>query len=149
MPITMKVEGGDELVQALMSLSTRASRQMLRDALLAVGEPMRRDIARKAPREPGKPDLAEHVEIAQTRVGERNDVSVGIGVPRGFFYDWFLEYGTVHMSAQPFYRPTFDAQVNRTINQLGEAIWTELAGKGVARPTAFGSVPVQSPGSLL
>lgn len=145
----MKVEGGEALVAELMKLSTRASRQMLRDALLAVGEPMARDIARKAPREPGRPDLAENIQIGQTRVGERNDVSVGIGVPRGFFYDWFLEYGTVKMSAQPFYRPTFDAQVNRAINQLGAAIWTELASKGVSQPSGFFDGPIQSPGSLL
>lgn len=147
--ISMKVEGGDDLVAALMSLSTRASRQILRDALMTVGEPMRRDIARKAPREPGAPDLADNIEIAPTRVGERNDVSVGIGVPRGFFYDWFLEFGTAFMSARAFYRPTFDAQVNRAINQLGATIWTELAGKGVHRPTVIQSGPVTSLGPMV
>lgn len=147
--IRMKIEGAEDLERALTRLSTRLSRSVLREALLAVGEPIRRDIARKAPREPGTPDLADNIQLAQTRVGERGDVSVGIGVPKSFFYDYFLEYGTVHASARPFYRPVFDGQINRTLEQLGQAIWTELAGKGVHRPTSILPGPVGSLGPRL
>lgn len=146
--ISMRFEG-DDIAAALASIAKRASRTMLREALLEVGEPMRRDIALHAPREPGKPDVADVVQLAPTRVGEQGDVSVGIGVPKQFFYDWFLEYGTVKMGAQPFYRPTFDSMTNRVISQLGDAIWTELAGKGVHRPTSIGTAPVSHFGPFL
>lgn len=147
--ISMKIEGGDDLARALSSLSSRLSREVLREALLASAEPMADLMGQRAPREPGQPDLADNMQVGPTRVGEQGDVSVGIGVPKGFFYDWFLEYGTVKMGARPFYRPTFDSQVNRAISQLGDAIWTELAGKGIHRPTSVAAEPVSHFGPLL
>lgn len=146
--ISMKFEG-DDIAKALAGLSTRLSRKVLLEAWLAVAEPMAEDIERRAPREPGLPDLADNVQFAPTRVGEQGDVSVGIGVPRAFFYDWFQEYGTVTQSAHPFYRPTFDSWVNRAIDQFGNAVWTELAGKGIHRPTASSFEPVSHFGPFL
>ncbi len=127
----MKFEGGDALVRTLRELSTRASRDVLRRALLEVGEPMRQEIASRAPREPGAPDLADNIQLAPTRVGETGDVSVGIGVPKRFFYDWFLEHGTVDRGAQPFYRPTIDGGFQRAITQLRNTVWAELSKKGI------------------
>lgn len=145
--ISMKFEG-DDIARALAQLSQRASRTVLREALLGVAEPMADDMGRGAPREPGQPDLADNIQFGPTRVGEQGDVSVGIGVPRSFFYDWFQEYGTVKQSAHPFYRPVFDSQVNRTITNIGDAIWTELAWKGVSRSSSVGG-PVSHFGPFL
>lgn len=147
--ISMRFEGGDDLAKAFGQLSTRLSRQIVRDGLLTVGEPIRKGIQVKAPREPGQPDLADNVQMAPTRVGEPGDVSVGIGVPKSFFYDWFLEFGTSKMGAQPFYRPTFDTEAGKSLRRLGDLWWTELAGKGIHRSTSIAAEPVSHVGPFL
>lgn len=148
--ITFRVEGGQETAAALNGLPTRVSRSVLRDALLEGAAPMRRFIAGIAPRDPGAPDLADNIILAalRKRTGD-DDVSVGIGVPKGFFYDWFLEWGTVNMGSQPFWRPGFDANVQSVIDISGKAIWRELAGRGIRRAAVIADTPVQSDGPLL
>lgn len=137
--IGMKFEQGDvnALARTLAGLSNRLQREVLRNALLNVAEPMAHQIERGAPREPGAPDLAANLQYGPTRiVVESGDVSVGIGVPKGFFYDYFLEFGTSEMSARPFYRPVFDSGSSRIFDQLGREIWSALAEKGLSTARA-------------
>lgn len=49
------------------------------------------------------------------------------GVTAGEAYWWrFLEYGTMHMPAEPFVRPAVDQQANRAAEDLGDRIIREL-----------------------
>lgn len=133
---SMRVEGGDELAAELNKLSVRMDRRLLTEALMEGGEPMRRTIANGAPREPGAPDLADHISLAPVRKQPGDSdrtANVGIGVPKQFFYDWFNEFGTVRMGSKPFYRPGFDANVPTSLGIMGAALWRELAGRGVIR----------------
>lgn len=146
--ITVKFEGGAELAAALRDLSTRLQKSVLRECLKEGGEPMRQSIASKAPREPGAPDLADNIVIATVR-DQDNLASVGIGPGkygesrRYFFYDTMQEFGTVHSAAQPFYRPGMDETWPKTLKIVGDAMWRELAGRGIHRPTVTVDVPVQ------
>lgn len=148
--VKARVEGGEELARALGSLSTRLSRRVLGDALLDGGEPIRKRTSQLAARAPGKPDIADNINIAPVRAESATaEAAVGIGVPKQFYYDTMLEFGTVHMSAQPFYRPAFDEQAQRSIGVIGQSLWSALAGRGMHRETSVLDLPVSGPGSLL
>jgi len=149
--ISMKVEGGDELVRELMKLSVRLSKPIVVGALMEGGEPMRDRIADGAPREPGAPDLAANINLGPVRRQPDQDertFSVGIGVPKRFFYDWFQEFGTVRHGAKAFYRPAFDEKVPAALGIIGAAMWRELAGRGLGRSVSAPSMPF-SGGRLL
>ncbi len=133
---SMTFEGGEELARNLNALSARLSRKLLVEALIEAGEPMRAVAAQHARRAPGPPDLADNINIAPIRRRQKDDpkdVSVGIGAAKGFFYDFFLEMGTVHNRAFPFYRPAFDGERERALGIVGAALWRELAARGVSR----------------
>jgi HK97 gp10 family phage protein len=152
MEITAAIDGAEEIVQHLAGLSTRLTRAIVMDALLEGGEPIRATAARLAPREPGAPDLADNIRIAPVRKRPEDDVrtfSVGIGVPRAFFYDYFQEFGTVDHGANPFYRPAFDTHAQQALGIVGAAFWRELAGRGLGRSVTMPSRPFGLGGDLV
>lgn len=143
---SMRIEGGDQLAANLAQLSTRLSKSILRDALLDGGEPMRALISRYAPREPGAPDLADHIVIAAVR-DQENQASVGIGPDsKAFFYDYFQEFGTVRHGAHPMYRPGLDEKAPEAIDLIGAELWRQLTARGFGVRTASASSPVSSSG---
>lgn len=152
MKVSVRIEGGAELAKVLNDLPKRVSKRVLRNALEAAGEPIRQGMARLAPREPGAPDLADHMVISGTRVEGLQDndqtAAVAIGPEREFFYGFFQEWGTAFHGAQPFARPAFDSGVDRALKEITSALWTELAAVGIARLLTKAS-PVQSDGPLL
>jgi len=150
MKVTVTFEGGKELVEALGTLSQRMSKRVMRDALDAAAEPMRRRMSQLAPREPGAPDLAANIVVSTARPrawASPTAVAVAVGPEKQFFYGFFQEYGTAFHGAQPFMRPAFDEGVPRVITELTRALWTALAAKGVSQ-TVTTSAPVQSSGRL-
>jgi HK97 gp10 family phage protein len=130
MKLSLKVEGGAQLSKRLQELPQAVSNRMLRAALMEAGEPIRRAASAKAPRRPGAPDIAENIRIRPARVERPNDVAVVIGPTTGFYYGFFLEYGTTRMQAQPFLRPAFEENVTQVINTMTAAIWRALIGRG-------------------
>ena len=140
MKFSVAFEGGDELASNLAQLSMRLSKKILREALIEGGEPMRQDMGRFAPREPGAPDLADNMGISNARTGDM--AAIAIGPVKGFFYGWFQEYGTKHFGGQAFARPAFDGNVHASLGIIGQALWRELAGRGFSR-SATVSTPLQ------
>ena len=57
--------------------------------------------ARYCPRGAEGPHLADHIKITIVKTTGRDEPMVGIGVPKEFFYDYFLEYGTGHSPGSP------------------------------------------------
>lgn len=143
----MKLVGGPELAKTLAGLSTRLSRSVKREALLSVAEPMRASMARRAPRGPDAPHVADNIVVSGGRggvdeFGDEKAVSVAIGPARGFPNGFWQEFGTVHHGAQPFVRPAFDAEAPKVVQALVPTIWRELAGKGIQRPMQTGGGPI-------
>ena len=142
---TVRVDGLDELAATLRAMPARVSHTLLREALLEIGEPIRSMIARLARRSNDGRHFADDVRMAPIRrsgtdpIGE---VKVGIGTGRGFFYDWFLEFGTPEMRAYPMYRPALDANGPRGVTAMGNILWRELAGRGIQRPVIAAPGPV-------
>lgn len=145
--ISMRFEGGDELAAALALLSPRVGKSVLRGALFDGAEPMRSDASRRAPREPGAPDLADNIGVAALRDRE-NMATVGIGpTDQFFFYDLFQELGTVHHQAQPFYRPAFDQNIEKSLGIIGQELWRALTARGFGVRSASAPSPVSAGGS--
>lgn len=143
---SMRMEGGDQLAANLAQLSTRLSKSILREALLDGGEPIRTLVARNAPREPGAPDLADHIVIAAVR-DQESQASVGIGPDsKQFFYDWFQEFGTARHGAQPMYRPALDEKAPAALDIIGQELWRQLTARGFGVRTASAPSPVSSGG---
>jgi len=135
--IAMKFDGGLELARALATLPEAVSRKVQTDALVAGGERIRKRAAELAPRgtEAG-PELADHILCTPVRrtAGEVDagvEATAGIGVPKRFFYDVMLEFGTRHAPhARPFYRPALDEQGPTAIKAIAAELWTALAKRG-------------------
>lgn len=144
--ITLKFEGGAELATALDQLSTRLSKSVMREALIAAAEPIRAAAAAKAPHEPGSPDLKENIGISPIRSPEM--AAIAVGPTREFFYGFFQEYGTKHHGAQPFMRPAFDTEAPKSLAILSAEAWRLLAARGIGRFISS-PTPIQSSGRLL
>lgn len=149
MKVTMKFEGGLELAQALNKLPTRVSKRVIREALERAGEPMRADMARRAPRAPGAPDIADNMVMSPARMQGISDndqaAAIKIGPEKSLFYGLFQEFGTIHHGAQPFARPAFDAGWQKALDSVRASFWTALAAAGISR-SVTSSTSVQSPG---
>lgn len=143
----MRFEGGTELIKAMADLSTRLQKNVTKQALEAAAVPMRNDISRRAPYEPGPPDIRANIVIGKAR-GNKTESAVAIGPAKGFFYGFYNEYGTVHQPARPFMRPAFDSGVARAIRDIASAMWTILAARGISQSSSS-NTPVQSSGRFL
>ncbi len=141
--VTLKFEGGKALAANLDKLTARVSKRMVMECLKEAAEPLRTSMSRKAPHEPGKPDLRDTMTISASRGQDAKETAVAVGPSRAGFYGSFQELGTSRHAAQPFARPAFDETAGRSLNILGDALWRELAGRGLQRPMETVSVPVQ------
>jgi HK97 gp10 family phage protein len=132
MNIKLTFTGGAEIQKTLEGLSRKVAKQVTIDALTAAAAPIRDAAAQKAPRAPGAPDLADHIGVAPVkpkRSESPTELSVAIGVPNEFFYDFFLEYGTRFISARPFYRPALDSQASTALEVLRARYWEAIASQ--------------------
>lgn len=128
--IRVTFDGGERLAATLKGLSSRMSREVMREALYNGGEVIRARASQNAPREPGSPDLADHIVMSNARP---DDGSVGVAIgPEGpdFFYGLFQEEGTTRHGAQPFMRPALDSEGRRAIGFIGQEMWAALVSRG-------------------
>ncbi len=133
--ITMRFEGGEELAAALAKLPAKLSKKVLVEALKGAAEPIRKAASAHAARRAPAPDLADHIGVAKAEYGEQ--ATVKVGPEKGFAYGLPLEIGTIDTPAQPFMRPAFDANAEKSLKLVGDAIWVELAGAGVSRSSTM------------
>lgn len=132
MNASFRFAGGRELVSFLSKLPERTSAPVKRQALRAAAEPMRQDMEVLAPREPGKPDLADAMTVSNARGGDdvfEGEVAVAVGPARWAFWGIFQEFGTIHHGAQPFARPAFDRNITRSLGILAKELWAAIQRK--------------------
>lgn len=132
----MKLVGGADLAKRLNELPLAVSKRVQRQALMKGAEPIRASAASGAPRDPeaNAPHLADNIVIgtrSKTRAGEGETiVEVGPALqPSDHFYGYFQEYGTVDHPAQPFMRPAFDQNAQRSLNIVLSELWTSVKKK--------------------
>jgi HK97 gp10 family phage protein len=131
MKTNFRFAGGREMAKFLTDLPARTSVTIQRQALRAAAEPMRDDMARLAPHEPGAPDLKESMTVSNVRSGTdeiyASEVAVAVGPAKNRYYGVFQEFGTVHHGAQPFARPAFDLNVTKSLSILASFMWAAIA----------------------
>lgn len=138
---TLTFSGGKALAANLDKLSKRLSRVIQLEALKEVAEPMRRSMAQKAPVDTGK--LKTQMVVNNSRGQDAQEAAVAVGPARGGFYGSFHEFGSKQIQAKPFMRPAFDETAPKALQDLGDVLWRELAGRGLHRPMENIDVPVQ------
>jgi len=158
--IGMRFEGGAELARVFRALPDRVSTKVLREALEDAAEPMRADMASIVHRAPGPPDIADHMVVKGitryedadlgTVTVEPGSAAVAVGPAKGYFWGYFLEFGTVTARPYPFMRPAFDGNTTAALAGLSADLWRALAGAGVIRTgTSAGPVSGGGGGSTL
>jgi HK97 gp10 family phage protein len=159
MKVRVKFEGGQALAAALNQLSQRASKGVMRDALLSVAAPpMQAGMRARAARAPGAPDLADNI-VVSVAPARGNTAAVIVGPSNALRADQpdktfgeqglYLEVGTEDTPMQAFARPTFDEVAPKVIAPIGAALWRELAGRGISRPTTDAPSLPSGPGGLV
>lgn len=129
MAIRVQFEGGEALARELEGLSTRLSRRVQRDALLAGAEPIQARARAIAPRDPGLPDMADNIG-ASTALGPSGEVAIAVGPTKDFFYGLWQEEGNSVHGASPFMRPALDSEAQGAIKIIGEHLWDGLRSRG-------------------
>ncbi|MGA9851844.1 MAG: HK97-gp10 family putative phage morphogenesis protein [Gammaproteobacteria bacterium] len=111
------IPGLSELYANLETLGPRIAKNIIRGGVYAMAKDVRDKIREGAPvlkpetlnphhRKAGA--LRDAITAARLR-GQYGSVEAGVRIGRNAFYWFFLEYGTVKMSAQAFVRPAWDS----------------------------------------
>jgi HK97 gp10 family phage protein len=134
------------LAATLNNLSKRLSNQVLRQALLKAGEPMRATASSLAPRDAGAPDIVDHIVL--TPLTRQKAATVAMGPSKDKRADqqrrpfslqgFFLEYGTAHMSPRPFMRPAFDRHARQAVSAVIAEAWQILTRRGFSTSRGSG-----------
>lgn len=123
--ITVKIEGGKELQDALRRVSASVAGEHLTAAAKEGAEIVRAEASRRAPRRTGK--LAANI-IAEVSLSQSDRAEISVGPSKEAFYGMFVELGTKHMAPRPYLRPAIDesrAEVERAVH---EALRRRLLG---------------------
>lgn len=152
--ISIKIEGGAQLSRILSNLDPGKQRGVLAKMLVEAAEPIRKRMSELAPREPGPPDIADHMVVSPaskiqspetigTRSRNEGEAAIAVGPEKGFAYAIPLEFGHVSgptfVTARPFARPAFDERHLDALKVMQEEIWAYLREQS-ARSTTSGAL---------
>ncbi len=118
----VKITGLDELKKDLKKLSEKTRKSIVVSSLRSGAVTFRQSARSLAPAKSGILKKAITVKKIRTKDrsivkfitawtqqrGGKNAVAQGSGTRNDAYYGHFVEYGTVHQSAQPFIRPAYD-----------------------------------------
>jgi HK97 gp10 family phage protein len=105
--VSCKVEGLDELEDALLDLEPKKARAAMREAMDFAGTFMRVTMALLAPSASGF--LARHIVSKITLSAKKDEAELSVGPSREAYYGVFDEFGSIHNKPpQPFIRPAFE-----------------------------------------
>ncbi|WEA47285.1 HK97-gp10 family putative phage morphogenesis protein [Priestia aryabhattai] len=117
----LRMEGMEELQRKLEHLATLGQR-IQEKALKEGAAILRAEIERRAPKSTyNKEHLVEHIIVSKIVNGV-----IQIGYDKDFFYAKYLEWGTIHMKAQPFIEPAYLAVKDEIQQVMADVIRNEL-----------------------
>jgi len=137
----LRLKGGTEVVASLKRQERVARPAVVMPALFLGGGVIADEARMRAPRRTG--NLAASIVVTtklKFKTDQRNEspeemrVYIGPAVGRSAgadgFYGHMVEFGTIHMAAQPFLRPAFDAAGNRAMGLVAKAVAGEIKKQG-------------------
>jgi len=146
MSVTMKMEGFSDVDQELQKLSRTAGKGVLRRALKKSSEPLVERMKSGAPVDSGnlRNSITSSTKLAsrQSRMhrrmfaNDRSAVEFFVGpsydLGAGGRHAHLLEFGTRHMSPQPFVRPAWDGDKMPLLDRVADNLKVELE-RSIAR----------------
>lgn len=123
--VSSKMTGLEKIGPAIENAIRRPLPLEVRTQILAEeGAPVAELMTAKAPRGSHNPHAADFIRATPMPPGPGNEARVAIGVvdvpgkkDRGFVFQ-FIEYGTKHMGARPFLRPTADSELSAMLERV-------------------------------
>lgn len=119
-------EGLEKFEKELEELTKHLKDQVLREATLKAVEPLIEKAAATAPRRKGELSRSITTQVMNAPPGEVI-VRVGPGRPEGS-HGILLEFGTVHMTARPFFASAFEATYQEVMENLENEVGNALRG---------------------
>jgi HK97 gp10 family phage protein len=124
--ITFRIEGGRELEQALRKLARSVRGDVLAEGVMRAAAPLEAEMEQRVRKLTGATERAIGREVTH-KSSRRVDVGIGLEkAPRGFV-GTFLEYGTSHMTARPWARGSFSAQVGDMWSAMRRELWAAIS----------------------
>lgn len=119
--VSCKIEGLDELEDALLNQTTKKARSGMREALQAVGDFLRLAMVLKVPSRTGF--LARHIISKITLSTKQDEGTVSVGPSKEAFYAQFVEFGSIHnRPPEPFMRPAYDENKEKAVDVFAQKL---------------------------
>lgn len=120
------IHGLQDLLKKLDDLGSLVkSKNVIARALRAGAEPIREEAGRRAPRGDEAPHAADTMTTVVSDQTAEGAIAK-VGPSKAGFYLSFHEWGTAHMSAQPFLRPAFDEKQDEALKLVGEELGRQI-----------------------
>lgn len=130
------ISGFQEAERLLQQLPKAAENRVLQASTMAAARVIRKNVKAKAPRSKGKRSpaskkykrLSQNIRVVRLkRARRRGQRGARIDTKDGF-WGLFLEFGTRHQQARPWFRPAVAEARGDAIDKLAEAL-----GRGIER----------------
>lgn len=132
MKVTVKTQGFKELEKSLFLLKQSTAKAVVRGGMRDAIEPAARLARQKAP--VGEGDLYESIDVstrAKPAARKQSDLEIYMGPGRNP-QAITQEFGTFKEPAQPYMRPAWDAEKEKTLERFGVFLW-ERVQKALAK----------------
>ena len=129
--IRVRVEGNEELRRALNAVPEQLRKGALKAGVEDAADLILGQAEANAPIDTGALLGGLHAKPVRSR--NPNRVAVNVQTGKDTFYAAFLEYGTEHIPAQPFFRPALFQQGERAIAAATAAVKRAMATSGPLR----------------
>lgn len=126
--VKVQVEGMEALQRKLGRLPDAVGNPVLREAVGAAAELVRKDAAERAPR--GATGKLQGGMIAVSMEGSSDRAAFRIGPSAEAWYGGFVEKGTKHSAAKPFLRPALDSKRKAVVQTVRARLAAALLREG-------------------
>ncbi len=130
--LSARFEGNEQLADAFKRLAQPMRKPAIVRVLTEAAEPMRQQMAAKAPRGDVAPHIADNIVISGVRkldgvAMSESEAAVAIGPASAFFYGLFWEFGwKFHPTPHAFVRPAYDEGRAAALTAVGAGLWAEI-----------------------
>ena len=123
MKIEFKLEGLEEVQDALSSVAPKEARRVLQRTVASIAKSVRTDARAAAPVRTRR--LRKAIKSKRDK-GARDSLEASVRVDKRGFYWRFLEFGTKQQSARPFLLPALERARARLTTTFQQEFWVQF-----------------------